>query len=449
MPRHRIGIPNVATRRPAITTTVCPSGDHIARTEGVSSATNSTGSTHGGSSSVLREQLLRPCSELRRGVGSVSGAQNKRQANQDAERARRSRKERRYDLRTFQWEVSSLERCRKCGGVPMGQSVGLRMEGERAGFSGLTTCGSVWSCNVCASKIAVHREQELFSVLQWATEQGHTSAMLTLTASHQRWQGLEEVWDGVQRVWRRMTKGRPWRRLIDRYGLHGWARITEVTRGEQNGWHPHFHIPMVLDGNKTPATVEQFGEEVWPLWVSALEKEGLSAMRDPGLDIRTSRDDVAEGLSKYLVKSLAIEATHGHAKDGRSGSRTPFQILANVQVNGDADDLALWHEWERVSRGRRQITWSQGLRDMAGLAEEMEDHEIAEEEIGGEDVMVFDLDTWREIAPQQVGLLIAAEQFGLVGARAWYRGRGFEWRELQGVGVPPGAPPSPGTSEAS
>lgn len=361
----------------------------------------------------------------------------KMQVTPDVERARRARKEKRYALRTVQWDVSTLERCRKCGRVPMGQSVGLRIEGERAGFSGLTTCGSAWSCNVCASKIAVHREHELFTVLQWAVEQKKTAAMVTVTAAHSLFQRLDFTWDGMTRAWARMTKGRPWRRLVEEYQLDGWARITEVTRGEVNGWHPHFHVPMVLDGRWTPQQVEQLGEAIWPLWVSALEKEGLRALRGPGLDIRASTEDVAEGLSKYLVKSLSVEATHGHAKEGRTGSRTPFQILADFQKTGDADDLALWHEWERVSRGRRQITWSQGFREMAGLAAEQTDEEIAEQTIDGEDVMVFDLDTWRQIAPQQVGLLLAAEQFGLVGARAWCRGRGFDWRELTPAPPPP------------
>lgn len=67
---------------------------------------------------------------------------------------------------------------------------------------------------------------------------------------------------------------------------------------------------------------------------------------------------------------------------------------------------------------------------MAGLAAEQSDEEIAEETVEGEDVLVIDPETWRKVAPEQVGLLLAAERFGLVGARAWMRSRGHPWTEV-------------------
>ena len=383
----------------------------------------------------------------------------------EADKAARSRdrKRRRYDLRTRLWELSSVERCRKCGRVSVkgDGSVGLRTDGASAGFSGLATCGSVWACPVCASKIAARRGEELGQVLTWSVDAGHTAFMLTLTARHHAGMSLDRLWDGVQGAWQRMTSGRAWageserecaiRRerwetgprgmvagkpwtprqvgIREQWGLLGWARAIETPHGRANGWHPHLHIVGVLDGEQTRECVERLGDALWPLWERALAHEGLTALRGPGLDIRTSADEIAEGLGKYLVKSLAMEAVHGYAKAGREGSRTPFQILADGIATGDADDLDLWHEYERASQGRRQLTWSQGLRDLAGLGEEQTDEEIAEETIEGDDVLVFTRETWREIAPQQVDLLIATERFGLPGARAWLRKRGLSWIE--------------------
>lgn len=398
-------------------------------------------------------------------ANSSSKKDESREAEQVARR--RDRKRQRYDLRTHVWSVSSIERCRKCGRVSVkgDGAVGLRTSGDSAGFSGLSTCGSVWVCPVCAAKVARRRGEELGQVLAWSVDQGHTAFMLTLTARHHAGMRLTDTWTGVQNAWQRITSGRAWagesdrecaarrerwetgpRGMIagkpwvpqkigirDQWGLLGWARAIEVTHGHAAGWHPHLHIVGVLEGEQTRDCVERLGDALWPLWESALEREGLSALRGPGLDIRTSSDDVAEGLAKYLVKSLAMEAVHGHAKDGRGGSRSPFQILADVTATGDADDLDLWHEYEQASHGRRQLTWSQGLRELAGLGEEQTDEEIAAEEVEGDDVLVFTRDTWAVIAPQQVDLLIATERFGLPGARAWLRQRDLDWIETPGA----------------
>jgi len=104
-------------------------------------------------------------------------------------------------------------------------------------------------------------------------------------------------------------------------------------------------------------------------------------------------------------------------KQGRGGSRTPFEILQDVARLGDARDIALWDEWVRVSRGRRQIVLSKGLRAMADLAPERTDEEIAADEYGDVDRLVVDGQSWRtHIAFQpsvRVGILDRLETGGL------------------------------------
>lgn len=377
---------------------------------------------------------------------SAAGGAPADDVQREQERARRGRKVERYERRSLLWEVSGLERVRKCGRVAVdaGGSVGLRIAGGRAGYSGLATCGSVWACPVCASKIARQRSDDLGHVLSWAVGEGQTVAMLTLTGRHHKGQPLRALWDTIVKAWASVTSGRPWQRIRDAWGLLGFVRVIEVTHGAEHGWHPHLHVVLVLEGEQTRECVEKLGEAIWPRWLRALERRGLTALRAPGLDIRTSADDVAEGIAAYFVKSLAAEATHGHAKHGRGGGRTPFQILADFGATGDADDLALWREWEEVSKGRRQLTWSQGLRELAGLAAEQSDEEIAEMDLGTDDVLVMDAQTWRAVAPVQVHLLIAAERFGLPGARGWLRTRGLPWKEHAGGGSPDdGESPTP------
>lgn len=123
-----------------------------------------------------------------------------------------------------------------------------------------------------------------------------------------------------------------------------------------------------------------------------------------------------------------MEPTHGHAKTGRKDSHKPFERLADVVDHADADALDRWHEFEEVSRGRKQLTWSEGFREMAGLAvEERSDEQIAADEQGGDaDELLLDSDAWRIVRNDQVDLLEAAEQ-GVRGAMVWLDNRGIEY----------------------
>ena len=73
-------------------------------------------------------------------------------------------------------------------------------------------------------------------------------------------------------------------------------------------------------------------------------------------------------------------------------------MLANMLETGDLEDQPLWQEWVRSSRGRRALTWSAGLREMAGLAEEEKtDEEIASEDIGTANLLFLPRVTWLAI----------------------------------------------------
>lgn len=376
--------------------------------------------------------------------------------------ARKARKGGRYTVRRQAKKVRPGEsRLSDCGYVAIrpGGGVGLRGNaaagGESSGYAGVSTCGSVWACPVCASKIAYVRAAELAQVLGWANKMGHTVALLTLTARHSKGHKLGDTWNGITTAWGRTISGYAWagesdkayqKRVItwenrrqlnrprpvrsegikDRFGILGWARAVEVTSGD-NGWHPHAHIVMVFEGKISDAMIRVAGEEMYALWAKGLASKGYSALRDSGgLDIRTSANEVSTVLAEYLTKQLAIEATHGGQKLGRLHGRTPFQILADFFDTGDADDHDLWFEWERGSKGRQQLTWSKDLREMAGLAaQEQTDEEIAEADEGGEMLLNLPPATWRVVREDSVQLLLACDEGGLKGARAWLDARGL------------------------
>lgn len=384
-----------------------------------------------------------------RGSGSLSEQQNSRR---EAARDRsEERKDGRFGQRTDGWEKSMLERVAKCGRVSItpGGGVGLRLSGTAeygdmgasAGFAGLATCGSVWSCPVCAAKIAARRSMDLESVLDWAVEQGHTVGMLTLTARHHRGQSLRQVWDGVQGAWGSVTSGKSWQSIAQDWGIVGWARAVEVTHGDA-GWHPHLHVVIVLEGEQPPACMEKLGEAIWPRWLRGLERRGFTALRGPGLDIRCSTDETATGIAAYFTKQLAMEVTGGHGKAGR-GNRTPFQILADLNAGYLGDDLDLWHEWQEASQRRRQLTWSQALRKLAGLQQELTDDEVVEESPDdSEDILFMDAATWQVVLWNQVKLLLAAENGGWIAAQRWLTDQGLTgWHMGRWERMPTGVSP--------
>lgn len=344
------------------------------------------------------------------------------------EQKRRKAKKRRYTIRRHLWDLSRIERVRKCGRVTVNPAgtVGLRISDGAAGYSGLATCGSVWSCPVCAAKIAASRSDELAEVLNWAESDGHTVAMLTLTLQHRKGNGLKALWDTIGKSWASVTSGKKWQRIKADFGLIGWARAVEITHG-QNGWHPHIHVILVLEGEQTTACVEALGELIWPRWYRSLQRRGYTATRAHGLDIRTSENTVRDHLAAYFTKALACEATYGQLKEGKRGGRTPFEILADVVKHGLVDDLELWHEYEKVARGRRQLTWSRDLRAMAGLMDEQTDQEIAETDLGDADLLLIPSESWPSVRDDQVLLLLAAERGGITAARQWLDQRGIPW----------------------
>src|SRR5690606_6467339 len=69
-------------------------------------------------------------------------------------------------------------------------------------------------------------------------------------------------------------------------------------------------------------------------------------------------------------------------------------LLDDAINTGLADDFDLWDEWERDSKGMRQLTWSRGLKDRVGV-DDVTDEEIAEEDEQGETIAIISPSSWK------------------------------------------------------
>lgn len=358
---------------------------------------------------------------------------------------RRARRRERHKLRHSLRDVTRVDRARKCGYVSTGSGgPGLRLTvdpagGNVAGLCGLMTCGSVWVCPVCSAKIAARRADELADVMRFALGRKCKATMVTLTMRHHEGQRLKDCWDTLGKGWNAVTSGRQWVDDSAAFGLRGWVKAVEVTRGK-SGWHVHVHALMIWDRPVTEQVARHVADRMWARWNRALVKRGFDSLRDSGgLDVRMASllPEARYGLHEYFVK-LAHEVTGGQAKLAKGGGRTPFQILSDAigsgavgelhETGAASDDLLAWWEWEKASHGRRQIAWSKGLRKWAGLDAEAADDEVAAEELEGDDLLFLDSDSWRwlRIDPGQVcALLETTEDNGYQAAAAWLRQRGY------------------------
>lgn len=345
-----------------------------------------------------------------------------------------------------------MTRLSECGrtGVTPGGSVRLRASGtgedRRAGFAGVSTCGSVWACPVCSAKILAHRQAELEAAIGQWTAAGNSLVMVTLTMRHRRGQRLRTLWDALGQAWEDVTRNGSYRRVRDALGVAGFARAVEVTYGEA-GWHVHVHAALFVRGEVGRDAAESIESAVWGTWRSSLTRAGLDApLRGPGIDVKLWRSDGAGRLGEYFTKAsydhgdgasaAAAEVARGDLKAARSGNRTPFQVLADFDRHGDADDLDVWHEWEDASRGRRQLTWSRKLRAELALSAERSDDELAADEAGtaDDDLVEFDAATWRYIGEHGLhGFLLDAAEDDDDGTalRAYLDARGLPYRDVR------------------
>ncbi len=106
--------------------------------------------------------------------------------------------------------------------------------------------------------------------------------------------------------------------------------------------------------------------------------------------------------------------------------------------DGEVESAELWKEFEQASKGRRQITWSHGLREMLGMTTEKTDEDIASEELGSsdDDLVHITKDGWRKVCatPDLIPeILNTAERSGLAGLRSLLNLYGIEYTVPEGA----------------
>lgn len=276
-----------------------------------------------------------------------------------------------------------------------GIEVKYNQKREKAHYSNVQRCGSVWTCPICSAQISEGRRQELKQGMEYwqglngAKEIGGIVLLLTLTNPHHHGDNLEQQLGGQKKALKYFWSDRKPKEMFKALGKVGHITATEVTYGS-NGWHPHYHILLFFKGAINTTELRDF---IATVWQNCCEKAGLKIPSlKHGCDLREGKY-----ADKYVSKwGLADEVTKGHIKKGKEDSVTPWDLL-KLSEGGCEKSGYLFQVFAQAFKGKRQLNWSNGLKKLLKV-DEVTDEELATEtEKDSVEVDVLAMELWRLI----------------------------------------------------
>lgn len=253
---------------------------------------------------------------------------------------------------------------------------------QSAHYKGLITCGSVWTCPLCAARISEYRRTELEKAITRCLAQGGAVYLATYTVSHHEYDALSDLLQAFLAARKRVKQGRAAQRLQQQFKTLGTVSVREVTWSKKHGWHPHCH-ELVFFAQEIDAEV--YAQTMRSHWQKCAEHEGLS-MNEHGFQLDKTYGAVHDYLAKFGREPLgnpwgvAEELTKAHLKRGRGVEHlTPFGMLAQI-AQGNDELRSLFLEYARWFKGKRQLVWSPKLRSyLLKEDEELSDQAIAQQ----------------------------------------------------------------------
>lgn len=287
---------------------------------------------------------------------------------------------------------------------------------NKAFYQGLLVCSRLWTCPVCAAKIAERRRQELKEAIAAAIVKGMRVHFVTLTVPHYQGDDIKLMNDRLSKALKRLSQGKysvksQLKAMCPETEIYGYIRAFEVTHTE-NGFNPHFHILLFTSGDVHASAINYVYGKAWQRACR------LSDLPEPSLEHGCTVQDGSEA-AKYASKwGLEDEMTKGHTKKTRRKGATPWGLLRAV-LDGDDPDYTperasgLFKVYAKAFHGRRQLYWSNGLRALLELSKELTDEELAAkaEDERASVLATITVGQWRAIRRlnQEAHLLTVAE----------------------------------------
>ena len=269
---------------------------------------------------------------------------------------------------------------------------------KTASYGGLQTCGSVWMCPVCGAKVVERRRGEIQQAMTMHRACGGEVHLLTLTVPHTRFDVLETLLERQGKALQGFLRDRKVKEVFKEMGYIGQIRGYETTHGRKgtnNGWHPHFHFLQFVMVKADAAQLMDWRTRLYLRWDVYCQKAGLgSPSFQHGLDLRDG-----SFANNYVAKwGLEDEMTKGHIKKGKAGGETPFDLLRAVLADkNDKQAAALFAEFAKAFKGKRQLSWSNGLKAKFNLVEKDDEELAAELDDNAELLGLIAPDEWRDV----------------------------------------------------
>jgi hypothetical protein len=298
---------------------------------------------------------------------------------------------------------SRLNKCLRLRSAHNDIQVWKSTEHKTTHYKGLQTCGSVWRCPVCSSKIAERRRLEIIQAMDAHKAVGGCVNLLTLTCPHQVKDNLADLLKKQAKALNRFWNDRLVKAIMVEMGTIGQIRALETTHGrlsvQNNGWHPHYHILMFQGIGVDLARFDQAQMTDWQVrfylqWAKACKGSGLG---EPSYAHGLKLDD-GTYAAKYISKwGLEDEMTKGHTKKALHGE-TPFDLLRAIQVDpDDKQAAALFIEFAKTFEGKRQLHWSKGLKKRYLVAEKTDEALAAETDDKARLLGMLTIEQWRDV----------------------------------------------------
>jgi len=328
-------------------------------------------------------------------------------------------------------DYNGLHRVVKCARTRIGMFVDIKMDAEinKACYSGLAICGSVWACPCCSAKLQEVRRKDVSKAMEWAYSNSLKAVMVTFTTPHYEHQSCASLLDKMSAAFKYFRSGKSYQKFKKRVGFDGMIRGLETMYG-RNGWHNHTHELWFVDSEADANEIKAY---VVDRWEKACQKQGLipkgnlRKFREHSIDVwdNASTSDYLskQDDSKYLKWGADSEITSQNGKKSK-GLIHPFQLVALWdQGYEDAGDKFI--EYIEAFKGRSQLYWSQGLKKKVFKEEEeLTDQEACELE-KPELALIATLEhfAWQIVLDKKARstLLDIAENEGEQGIDAWLK----------------------------
>lgn len=276
----------------------------------------------------------------------------------------------------------------------VGVEVFLNKSRNKANLGNIQRCANLWACPVCASIISEGRKKEVKQAMDWWKAQGGSVLLMTLTVPHYSSTDIKQLKTDVKKAYAYLMKGtRKSQELFEKYGIEHYISAFEVTFGE-NGAHPHFHILLFTRHKLLNPKDSVMRLEFYEEWANSCSKAKLDEPSyEHGLDLQDG-----SYADQYVNKwGLEHEMTKSHMKKGKTGSKTPFDLLRDYQEFGTEDIARLFRLYYFTFKGSRQLNWSQKLKKLSKNNEKTDQQLVDQTDSVAELMFVLDIELWHPI----------------------------------------------------